>query len=1044
MRRVDRPGVDASAPSHAPFSASAGPVPPARLALWERLAPRLMPPSSRDEWRAILQEPDEALLHEALWSFAAKQERAEAPERAAELYAYLAEAAAASKPDLARRARERLAFLQGSGPVRLRVESLLHRFSREACDPANLMAMVLAGSVYRLTRAGVLSRLLASPAANPLTRGFGARALAAVSGFALEAPVFTLGGKAAGAALGRPQAWDSESFGRELASSYLVLGGLKLAGWGSQAVYRRLVDPVGANLVFAPMQGGGGRTQGSPLQLLFQQGGMLSGILIGHSLEERLGLRPRQDGATTLTDSLATLLQFHVAGRLTCSAFGEGFHRWERGLDALAERVAQNGPPLFRPPAPVLLGATPARASLASPPVADSGMLWAMSGIRDAASGRPPRRPEPSHLPSVASALRGLRSLPRHSLPRDEVHFLLRFSRKLEAAGLKDNAYLVLEKALELARRLEYDSQAADCLGRVGEAMADLSYLQDAQRVFAEARRRIERTNAHSRPHLLGDLWAKQRRAQDPDAADTLKSALRAARRQIEAGQSSNAESLAIRAAAEGELALARDLIDELAVGHRAFAVSELASRWAREGFQHQTVARAILLEAKGEIHRGAKLRENNYPVYWLHRLGKALLAAGPDYRDDVHEVALEMRSYLKAHIPDATAFASQMVDAVSLLAGARKFHEARAIVATEFRDPGFRSKALAAVLVELGRAERMEDAEALLHSERLLIGDRVSVSLELVSLYRGKQGAWTPDAKRLLKEVRELLLRHEFSREGLSRFEALLRTAGMFVEAGDRVAGEELYEAARQAIAGDVMIAPERAADRYAELALERAARLGFAKIPENRPRLFETLRRAARQGEAQRAARLATLLGFCEDGFEYAREEIASLPEDYRLWARIHLMEGASLLPRDTAGRKALAQEVREILLASQESAAPLAPRVHRRAAQLLLKLDAPTWLRIAHDKVRSTLGLRPEGLQAFVWRTTGRTIAFPEQDPIFYQTLFWLARSGHRPSQGMVREWLERLDFPAAQRRVLVRALRGSEGLASEQKEKGKILH
>jgi len=1031
MRRVDRPGVDASAPSHAPFSASAGPVPPARLALWERLAPQAMPPSSRDEWRAILQEPDEALFHEALWSFAGKQERAEAPERAAELYAYLVEAAAASQPDLARRARERLAFLQGRGPVGMRVESLMQRFSREACDPAALTAMALAGSVYRLTRAGALSRLLASSAANPLTRGFGARALAAVSGFALEAPVFTLSGKATGAALGRPQAWDAASFRRELASSYLVLGGLKLAGWGSGTAYRRIADSVGA-------------VRERPLRVLFQQGGMFSGILLGHSLEERLGLRPRQDVATTLTDSLATLLQFHVAGRLTRRAFGEGFHRWERGLDALAERVAQGGPPLFRPPAPVLLGAAPARISLASPSVADSGMLWAMSGIRDAASGRPPRRPEPSHLPSVAAALRGLRSLPRHSQPREEVYFLLRFSRKLEAAGLKDNAYLVLEKALELARRLEFDQQAADCLGKVGEAMADLSYLQDAQRVFAEARRRIERTSPHSRPHLLGDLWAKQRRARDPDAADTLKSALRAARRQIEAGQSSNAESLAIQAAAEGELALARDLIDELAVGHRVFAVSELASRWAREGFEHQTVARAIFLEAKGEIHRGAKLREKNYPVYWLHRLGKTLLAAGPDYRDDAAEVALEMRSYLKAHIPDATAFASQMVEAVSLLAGARKFHEARAIVATEFRDPGFRSKALAAVLVELGRAERMEDAEALLHSERLLIGDRVSVSLELASLYRGKQGAWTPDAKRLLKEVRELLLRHEFPREGLSRFEALLRTAGMFVEAGDRVAGEELYEAARQAIAGDVLIAPERAADRYAEWALERAARLGFGKIPENRPRIFETLRRAVRQGETQRAARLATLLGFCEDGFEYAREEIASLPEAYRLWARVHLVEGASLLPRDSAGRKALADEVREILLASQESSVPLAPRVHRRAAQLLLKLDALAWLRIAHDKVRATLGLKPEGLQAFVWRTADRPIAFPEGDPIFYQTLFWLARSGHLPSQGMVREWLERPDFPAAQRRVLVRALRDSEGLAPEEKEKGRILH
>lgn len=1029
MRRIDRPGVDASAPPHAPFSASEGPVPPARQALWSGLAPRLEGASSREEWRAIFQEQDETIFHEALWSFAGKQERAEALDGAAELYAFLAEAAAVPNPDLARRARERLAALQGTGPVGLRAESLLNRFAREACDPANLLAMALAGSVYRLTRAGALSRLLASPAANPLTRGFGARALAAGAGFALEAPIFTLSAKAANAALGSASSWRADLLGRELASSYLVLGSLKLGGWASGAAFRGLASSVGT-------------LRDGSLRMLFQQGGVFSGIVIGHSLEERLGLRPSQPGAATLVDSLALLLQFHVAGRLTRRAFGEGFHRWEKGLDAMATRIARGGPPLFRPPAPVLLGAASSQAPLSVEPAVGIGPLLAMSEIRGAASGRPPRRPEPVNLNSVASALRGLRSLPRHHLPRNEVLFLLRFSRKLEAAGLKDNAYLVLEKAQELARRLEYPHQAVEGLAGVGEAMADLSYLQDAQRVFAEALRRVERVSPHSRPQALADLWAKQRRAGDPGAADTLKRALQAARRQIGAGESSNAEHLAIQLVAEGQLALARDLIDELAVGHRAFAVSDLASQWAREGPEHQTVARALFLEARGEIRRGAKLRDPNYPVYSLNRLGKAMLAAGPDYRDDAYEVALEMRSYLKAHVSDATAFSLHMVEAVSLLARARKFHEARAIVATEFPDPNFRSKALASVILELGRAERMEEAEALLNAERLLIADRVSVSLELASLYRGKQGVGGPDAKRLLKEVRELLLRHEFSRDGLSRIEALLRTAGMFVEAGDRVSGESLFEAARQAIEGDVMIAPEQAADRRAEWALERAARLGFGKIPQNRPRIFETLRRAARQGETQRAARLATLLGFCEDGFEYAREELASLPEDYRLWARIHVLEGASLLPRDAAGRKALAAEVREILLASQESAALLAPRVHRRAAQLLLKLDAPAWLRIAHDKVRSTLGLKPEGLQAFIWRTADREIAFPEGDPIFYQTLFWLARSGHLPSQGMVREWLERPDFPAAQSRVLARALRGFKGAVSE--EQGKTLH
>lgn len=68
---------------------------------------------------------------------------------------------------------------------------------------------------------------------------------------------------------------------------------------------------------------------------------MLSGILLGHSLEERLGLRPRQSGTHTLIDSLAMLLHGHVAGRLGGALLGPGFRSWERGLDFQAEALAQ-------------------------------------------------------------------------------------------------------------------------------------------------------------------------------------------------------------------------------------------------------------------------------------------------------------------------------------------------------------------------------------------------------------------------------------------------------------------------------------------------------------------------------------------------------------------------------------------------------------------------------------------------------------------------------------------------------------------------------
>ncbi|HKY62200.1 MAG TPA: hypothetical protein VJR29_02185, partial [bacterium] len=57
----------------------------------------------------------------------------------------------------------------------------------------------------------------------------------------------------------------------------------------------------------------------------------------GHRMEEWAGLRPTLDGATTAIDSLALLLQFNMAGRLSQRLFGERFRSWERELDRRSE-----------------------------------------------------------------------------------------------------------------------------------------------------------------------------------------------------------------------------------------------------------------------------------------------------------------------------------------------------------------------------------------------------------------------------------------------------------------------------------------------------------------------------------------------------------------------------------------------------------------------------------------------------------------------------------------------------------------------------------
>ncbi len=290
----------------------------------------------RRELECLARERDPELRGEGLLALARRQEAEGRLEAASELYAAVvreADAGGGRERSLRTRAQAHLDAILGRGAVGPRAEFLLRNLAQQAGDPAMLFAMGAAGAVFRMTRLATLSRLAATPYPGILTQLMGAGRLASLTGFALEAPAFTLAARLGNAALGRSQDWSGQALGRDFASSYLVLGGLKLAGWASGAAYRRLTNPVGA-------------VRERPLQTLFQQGGMLTGILLGHSLEEHLGLRPRHDGATTLTDSLALLLQFHVAGRLTRQAFGRRFAAWESNLDLRAETLA--GP--LRPP----------------------------------------------------------------------------------------------------------------------------------------------------------------------------------------------------------------------------------------------------------------------------------------------------------------------------------------------------------------------------------------------------------------------------------------------------------------------------------------------------------------------------------------------------------------------------------------------------------------------------------------------------------------------------------------------------------------------
>ena len=316
-----------------------------------------MGPAARAEWESIHRGTNPELYFEEVLAFAARQESEQRLELAAEVYAQLLREAG-DYPAVLRRARERLDAVEGRGNWAPRAEFLLRRLAQESSEPTALFAMGAAGAAFRVTRLAALSRLSAAPTANFLTRGFGARAISGLAGFAVEAPTFTLAGRLAGTALGREQDWSLRVLGRDLASSFLVLGGLKLAGWGAGAAYRGVSGTAGTRSF-------------QPLRALFQQSGMFAGILLGHGMEAWTGLRRPVDGATTLVDSLAMLLQFNVAGRLVHAASGPRLRAWESGLQIQTD-VLERGLPRPRPPALGGFGPRPASAAAgafaASPP----------------------------------------------------------------------------------------------------------------------------------------------------------------------------------------------------------------------------------------------------------------------------------------------------------------------------------------------------------------------------------------------------------------------------------------------------------------------------------------------------------------------------------------------------------------------------------------------------------------------------------------------------------------------------------------------------
>ncbi|MCE9625047.1 MAG: hypothetical protein K8R69_06285 [Deltaproteobacteria bacterium] len=301
-------------------------------------------PAFRGELHSLTRETDLEILAADLYAFGARQEREGRNEVAAQIYASLLHHIPSSEESLnalKRRAQGRLEALQGRGPLSGRFEILARSFAQQAADPAMLTGMFLGGAVFQTARLATLSRLAASPTANLLTRGLGARSLSWIAGFALEVPAFTLSTRGLHQALGQSQDWNAGAISRDLLSNGLTLFLLKGSGALGNSATRRL-SPAGANDAFTRFSAAA-----------IPQAAAFTGIVASRLLETRLGWRPESDASNIFADSLATLLQFHVGGRILHGVTGGTY---ERSLELYRDRLQNSPGPGPKRPSPSIFG----------------------------------------------------------------------------------------------------------------------------------------------------------------------------------------------------------------------------------------------------------------------------------------------------------------------------------------------------------------------------------------------------------------------------------------------------------------------------------------------------------------------------------------------------------------------------------------------------------------------------------------------------------------------------------------------------------------
>lgn len=328
---------------------------------------------------SLVGEKDSQFFWEGVHGMALKARAENQLFPAGNLFTAIVQAGEAAPAEAREKAQAELDAIAGKGHTGRRMEFLTQQFVHQATDAKMIAPMILGSAVFQLTRTAALGRLAATTEASWFTRGFGARLTAGAAGFVVEAPTFALGSKALMSLAGEGTPWDAANVGKELAAASITLGALKTFGFlGNQGFLK--FHGIGE------LQMGQLTRMQRASQFAFAQGAMFTGMMAGHKLEERIGLRPHVEGATAVVDTLSSMVSLGVGGHLGHKVLGKRFAAFQQeiGIRANIYGKALDSAPRSGDKSPVQwLGSV-----LQGPRLATAGAPMAAMASRPEAEGK--------------------------------------------------------------------------------------------------------------------------------------------------------------------------------------------------------------------------------------------------------------------------------------------------------------------------------------------------------------------------------------------------------------------------------------------------------------------------------------------------------------------------------------------------------------------------------------------------------------------------------------------------------------------------------